>query len=96
MKRFIVKGITATILVVVLAFPPVTSVFADSNPSGTGQPNQSCQAQPNSPLGFLTDGFAQADSVYAGSDGTPSQANGSPNAVSQYDVACFQVSQPQP
>ena len=96
MKRFIVKGITATILVVVLAFPPVTSVFADQNPNGTGQPSQSCQAQPNSPLGFLTDGFAHAESVYAGSDGTPSQANGSPNAVAQYDVACFQVSQPHP
>ena len=92
MKRFFVKGITATILVVVLAFPPVTSVFA-ANPPGQGQPSQDCSSQLNSPLGFLTDGFAQADSVYAGSDGTPSQANGSPNAVAQYDVACFQVSQ---
>jgi hypothetical protein len=31
--------------------------------------------------------------VYAGSPGTPSAANGSSNAVSQYDVACYQVSQ---
>ncbi len=97
MKRFIVKGITATILVVVLAFPPVTSVFAASSGS-QGQPNQSCQAVfptgPLSPNGFNTDGFAHAESVYAGSDGTPSQANGSPNAVAQYDVACSQVPQP--
>ena len=29
--------------------------------------------------------------VYAGQPGTPSLANGSANAVSQYDVACLQV-----
>jgi hypothetical protein len=29
--------------------------------------------------------------VYAGNPGTPSLANGSPTAVSQYDIACFQV-----
>jgi hypothetical protein len=43
------------------------------------------------PAGFLTDGFAHAETVYAGSEGTPSAANGSAHAVSQYDVACFQV-----
>ena|SRR2546422_8574531 len=102
MKRFIVKGITATILVVVLAFPPVTSVFADSNPSGTGQPGQSCQAQPSTPGQSANNSgspFAggQADAVYAGNPGTASLLNAnSLNAVSQYDVACFQVSQPHP
>jgi hypothetical protein len=30
--------------------------------------------------------------VYAGSPGTPSAANGNEHAVSQYDVACFEVS----
>jgi len=64
------------------------------NPSGTGQPSQSCgsanaQSEPN---GFGTAGFAHAETVYAGSDGTPSQANGNSHAVSQYDVACYQVS----
>ncbi len=51
MKRFIGKGITATILVVALAFPPVTSVFAAGNPSGTGQPSQTCLSStaPNEP-----------------------------------------------
>ena len=43
------------------------------------------------PHGFLTDGFANAEEHYAGSEGTPSAANGSSHAVSQYDVACFQV-----
>ena len=41
MKRFIVKGLTATILVVALVFPPVTSVFAAS-PGTQGQPGQTC------------------------------------------------------
>jgi hypothetical protein len=43
------------------------------------------------PAGFLTAGFAHAETVYAGSEGTPSLANGSSHAVSQYDIACYQV-----
>ena len=43
------------------------------------------------PAGFSTTGFENAEAHYAGSDGTPSLANGSEHAVSQYDVACFQV-----
>jgi hypothetical protein len=54
--------------------------FAASNPSGTGPPNQSCEEQPSSPTGFNTAGFANAESHY--------------NPGSQYDVACYQVSQP--
>ncbi|HEY6057342.1 MAG TPA: hypothetical protein VIV06_04880 [Candidatus Limnocylindrales bacterium] len=39
-------------------------------------------------------GVENAGSHYAGSDGTPSLANANGNhAVSQYDVACFQVTQ---
>lgn len=73
---------------------PSGAVSAARNPSGTGQPSQSCgsataQTEPN---GFGTDGFSNAEGRYAGSDGTPSLANGSSSAVSQYDVACFQVS----
>ncbi len=65
------------------------------------QPNQSCQAQPLNPGGtattsspgspFNTGGVA--DGKYAGS-GFVTQTN--PKAVSQYDVSCFQVSQPLP
>lgn len=72
------------------------SAFAAANPQGTGQPgapNETC-GQGNAttePNGFLTDGFANAGAVYAGSDGTPSLQNAqSTHAVSQYDVACFQ------
>jgi hypothetical protein len=50
-----------------------------------GQPNQSCEEQQTGPPGFQTDGFANAQQHYANKAGTP--------AVSQYDVACFQLSQ---
>jgi hypothetical protein len=42
------------------------------------------------PVGTSPTG-GKAGQVYAGNPGTPSLANGSPNAVSQYDVACLQV-----
>ncbi len=93
MKRLIVKAITIAVLVVALAFPPATSAFAANPPGGPGQPNQSCQAQPFGPPGFDTSGFANAESQYAGSQ--PQNSN-NPNSVAQYDVACFEVSQPHP
>jgi hypothetical protein len=90
-----VRIVKAIILLgaVVLALVSLTPAFAARNPSGTGQPGAEC-GDPNAvvePAGFLTDGFAHAETVYAGSEGTPSAANGSAHAVSQYDVACFQV-----
>src|SRR5258705_2129135 len=73
---------------------PSGAVSAARNPSGTGQPGASCGSANalTEPHGFGTAGFAHAETVYAGSDGTPSQANGSSHAVSQYDVACYQLS----
>lgn len=65
------------------------------SPGGGGQPGQSCQDQPTGPPGITstTNGFAtRAVNVYAGSPGTPSLMNGNAHAVSQYDVACFEVS----
>jgi len=104
MKRFLVKGITATILVVALAFPPVTSVFAAS-PGTQGQPGQTCLSStaPSEPgqaanapgSAFNETGPGKAGTVYAGNGVSATTANSS-NAVSQYDVACFQVSQPHP
>jgi Tfp pilus assembly protein FimT len=70
------------------------TIRAARNPAVTGQPGASCgsaNAQ-TEPTGFGKDGFANAESKYAGSDGTPSQAHGSSQAVSQYDVACYQLS----
>lgn len=72
-----------------------TGAALAANPPGTGQPNQSCQAEPSGPPGLLstTNGFARvAVNVYAGS-GANTQTPANAHAVSQYDVACFQVSQ---
>ena len=63
----------------------------------TGQPNQSCQAEPASPghassspgSAFNEDPGGVAGSKYAGSQ--PQNSN-NPTSVSQYDVACTQVS----
>jgi hypothetical protein len=85
--------VVALFSAVLLAVASVTPALAAPNPSGTGQPGAEC-GEPEAavePAGFLTNGFAHAETVYAGSEGTPSAANGSVHAVSQYDVACFQV-----
>jgi hypothetical protein len=66
----------AASLAVALAIP--TGALAAANPSGTGLPSQSCEEQPTGPAGFDTSGFANAQSVY--------------NPISQYDVACYQLS----
>lgn len=84
--------LAATILVL-LAFAPAS--MAAGNPSGTGQPKASCGA-PNAltaPAGFATSGFAHAENVYAGAGKSLIHSN-SDNAVSQYDVACYQLSNP--
>jgi len=81
------SGVRSNLLVV-----PAGAVSAARNPATKGQPGASCQSEPTQPNGFGQVGFANAEAVYAGSDGTPSLANGSSQAVSQYDVACFQVS----
>jgi hypothetical protein len=90
--RFIVMA------AVVAAFLALTgNAFAADPHSGgsTGQPSQSCQAEPTGPAGLIstTNGFARiAVNVYAGSPGTHSLVSNNTHAVSQYDVACFQVS----
>jgi hypothetical protein len=88
--------ITLALAAVVMSLLTASGAMAASNPNGTGQPSQSCQAEPSGPPGLIsvTNGFAtRAVNVYAGSPGTPSLANGNGHAVSQYDVACYQVSQ---
>jgi hypothetical protein len=78
---------------------------AMANPTGTtGQPSQSCQnpltpvtpgnAGSSSNLGSVFSPNGQSGTVYAGNVvRSPHQGS---NAISQYDVACFQVSQPHP
>ena len=102
MKPFIVRiGTLATTATLAggLALAVSGTAFA-VNPS-TGQPGQSCQAEPSSPgnaasapgSAFNEDPGGVAGAVYAG-NGAPSLNANSGNAVSQYDVACAQVSQP--
>ena len=68
---------SAVALAVALAIP--TGAIAAANPSGHGLPSQSCEEQPMGPPGFDTSGFANAQGHY--------------NPISQYDVACYQLSQ---
>ncbi len=88
-NRF-VKASLLLALAALLLFVPVTTAFA------SGQPNQSCQVSlvtpgnaANAP-GSAFNPNGQAGSVYAG---TQPQNSNNPNSVSQYDVACFQVTQ---
>ncbi len=89
--------ISLLVVVLILALlVPLSAAFAAST-GNTGQPNQSCQAQPNTPghaasapgSAFNTSG--KAGTVYAG---TQPQNSKNLKSVSQYDVACFQVSRP--
>jgi hypothetical protein len=75
--------------------------FGAANPSstGTGQPSQTClsgtaPSEPGNAASARGSAFNEnggiAGSMYAGSQ--PQNSN-NPNSVSQYDVACFQVSQ---
>jgi len=87
------KLVLALALVCAIAFGSAAIAAAAPNPSGTGQPGVECGEEDTSlePNGFSTDGFAHAQTVYAGSEGTPSLLHAqSTHAVSQYDVACFQ------
>jgi hypothetical protein len=81
-------------LIAALAVPAASPALAAANPSGRGQPSQECGSPTamQSPPGFSSGGFAKAEMHYAGSDLNPN-ASGNSHAVSQYDVACFQVSQ---
>ncbi len=93
-KRAFKTGMAIFLALLVLVLP-LSTVFAAS-PGTMGQPSQSCQQQPMTPGGsatapgsaFNTSGTAQT--VYAG---TQPQNSNNPMSVSQYDVACFQVSQ---
>jgi hypothetical protein len=82
MRTFIVAAIAS---LVVAAFAAVPA--AATSTGNRGQPNQNCETSSLQPPGFGTAGFANAQSHYAAGG-----ANDNPKAVSQYDVACFQLS----
>jgi hypothetical protein len=90
------KLMVLTAMLFALAAGPA---FGAGNPSGTGQPSQTClsstaPSEPgraaSAPGSAFNENGGIAGSMYAGSQ--PQNSN-NPKSVSQYDVACFQVSQ---
>ena len=78
------KIVFGTMLVAVLGLFPSVAL--------AGQPGAECgeEGATMEPAGFSSGGFANAETHYAGSEGTPSAAHSrSGHAVSQYDIACF-------
>jgi hypothetical protein len=88
------------LLLAVLMLGVIGTALADS-PGTQGQPNQSCEnpttqttpGQSSSAPGSAFNPNGTAGTVYAGEQ--PQNSN-NPHSVSQYDVACFQGSQPHP
>lgn len=88
---------------IVVAIP--ATAFADPSPNGPGQPgapgttcgNSNTSSTPGnsaSAPGSPFNANGQAGTVYAGNPGTASSEHSqSGNAISQYDIACFQVTQ---
>lgn len=100
MKR-IKRGIVFVAFALALGFAPGAVAFGAANPSGTGMPNQDCvdieesggtapgHASSSPGSAFNEEGL---DSEEGGIGGQHYEAAGAP---SQYDVACYQVSQHQ-
>jgi hypothetical protein len=94
------KLVVLTVVVLMLCLALVGPALADST-GNNGQPNQSCGSSnaastPGNSVNAPGSAFnpnGVAGTVYAGQQ---PQNSGNPNSVSQYDVACFQVSQPHP
>ena len=81
----------AAVVVIAALLAVVVGGALAGNPNGTGQPSQSCQSETEGPPGIfsMNNGFANtAVNVYAG---TQPQNSGNSHSVSQYDVACYQV-----
>ena len=81
------KLLTSAAVVAILLFGSVSIAFA-ANPGTQGPPSQTCgsQSAPNTPGGGNS-------SNSPGSPFTGGTADSNYNPKSQYDVACFQVSQ---
>ncbi len=101
------KTIVYIMALAIVGLSVIGIVSADPSPNGPGQPgapNNTCG--PSNPVtpggsssapGSVFNGSGVAGTVYAGNPGTASlQHANSPHAVSQYDIACFQVSQKHP
>jgi hypothetical protein len=95
--------VTTLLLAGLLGLGGAGTALADSNPSGTGPPNQSCQSfegtgGTNAPGTSGTSPGSVFNEPGFGSTGggTGGNAYNNAGAPSQYDVACYQVNQPHP
>lgn len=91
-KSTVKAAILVVLLILVLAIPMGTALAA-ANPSGTGQPNASCEDAGVRPGNAMTaPGSAFNPTGVAGTRYAGEQPQNSINvhSVSQYDVACFQ------
>jgi hypothetical protein len=88
----------AGIGIATLALSMSTAVALAGNPSGTGQPGAGCGSDNATvmPNGFLSGGFAVAESRYGNPDSAGGLHSANDHVVSQYDVACYQLTQHQP
>ena len=84
------------LLTVLMVLVPLGTVFAAGPVTTAGQPNQSCEDAGVTPghaasaPGSAFNPNGKAGTVYAGEQ---PQNSVNPHSVSQYDVACFQLSQ---
>ncbi len=94
-KHLMKTGVLLMVMALILVIPLGAALAA--NPPGTGQPSQDCAVAGVTPgnaasaPGSAFNPTGMAGTVYAGQQ--PQNSN-NPKSVSQYDVACFQVSQP--
>jgi hypothetical protein len=91
MLRRIALGVGAA----ALALSMSSTIALAGNPNTIGQPSAGC-GDPNAtvePNGFFSGGFAKADLVYANPESTGGVMSGNGHVVSQYDVACYQLTQ---
>jgi hypothetical protein len=91
MLRRVMLGASAATLALALS----ATIALAGNPAGTGQPSAGCGDENATvmPNGFTTGGFANAEARYANPDSTGGTASGNWHVVSQYDVACYQLTQ---
>lgn len=92
------RRLIASAAAVVLSLSISSVALATGNPNGTGQPSQTCLSakagsEPghasSAPGAAFNENGGTAGAVYAGSQ---PQNSKNPASVSQYDVACYHVS----
>jgi hypothetical protein len=87
-----IRRLAISIGAATLALTMATATALAGNPAGHGQPSVSCDDATIQPAGFSSGGFANAEELYANPGSTGGVVSGNGHVVSQYDVACYQVS----